>query len=172
MKFRLIEGMFAQYKPGAKQHPVSRDIETESFRKGDVIEPTRYDPVKDEVVSDPSIDLCKKFNVSGFAPKFERLHESVAEASAAGFNTAYTDVPGETPRQKAEKLRKMAAELEASDPLPLAPQPDPTIDGMTADELKKLAAEEEIELPKGVSKREDVLRLVKLGLSKRVGARS
>lgn len=125
---------------------------------------------KPGAVIESDIDHCRKFNVPGMPPKFERVDDTNEHRSELD------PLKGETKEQYMARIMAAAKQVQAS--LNAEATSDKTLESMSLEDLVKMAAEEEIDLDKEVAKfkgstkrREDVLRAVKHVMSQLVAAK-
>jgi hypothetical protein len=97
-------------------------------------------------VIEESVDLCKKFNVPGYPPKYEQ-------------------VPDDTPITCVQYLEAVASIPKTPQTVSTKPTTD-DFDAMDVSQLRQWAANEEVDLGR-LSKKEDILKAIRSHLADR-----
>jgi hypothetical protein len=144
-KFRLLVGQHIEPDPKAKSYKEDPEnynpIGIRYFADGiHIVNDVETEMIGKNVI-ESNIDLCQRFNIPGFPPKFEELYESYPSAGIP-------QAPSTDDFLIAE-LKSRGYEVSRD-----------TLDTMNLKELTALAAEEEIDL-KGATKKEDIIRIIR-----------
>lgn len=154
MQFRVLQGQFSRYEKDGKHHVglIHNDkghelpgIVCKVYNRGEVI--------------DTPLDLIRMFDQpphGPMGPKFQRLDEESTTHHGL-FQHAGESLPDFIKRCQDAQAQK---ELEAEQERASINTATDTFESMTVDELRKVAAEEEVDLG-NARKREDIIRVLR-----------
>jgi hypothetical protein len=141
MKFRILRGQHLVKLPNGQY---------KKHRQGEVIEST--------------IDLVERFNQGQNSQKFQRIYSEASEPKSLNdYLSELSKLPKDQVQHVITHLQGVG-NLTSSDQQTVSSGED-TLAGMTVKELQAFADGEEIDL-KGITKRDDILRIIKAALNK------
>lgn len=121
-KFRVLHGRHIDEKKFAHQvtfHPVTKE---------------RICPIVETTV-----DLCKQFNVAGYTPKFEEIHEGAAPEPI--YVDSMQRLPGETVQEYLGRITALGESIKAT-----LDNTIKQVNSMTKEQLEDFAEQEEIDI--------------------------